>query len=87
METIARLIADPLFDQVQSLLKEGDIHLNKELLLVARHMGVASGFGNFKDLVFGYLYDSHDSIDGNSRYLDPHARVDSEDDSDSLDGF
>jgi hypothetical protein len=50
METIARLIADPLFDQVQSLLKEGDIQLNKELLLVARHMGVASGFGNFKDL-------------------------------------
>jgi hypothetical protein len=39
------------------------------------------------DFDFGYLYNSHDSIDGNSRYLDPHTRVDSEDDSDSLDGF
>jgi hypothetical protein len=47
METIAALIANPLFTMVQSLCNHGDQKLAKELLLVARHGGIAEGTGNF----------------------------------------
>jgi hypothetical protein len=50
MENIATFIANPLFSAVQSLLRERDPILNKELLLVARHMGLAEGSGNFARL-------------------------------------
>jgi hypothetical protein len=50
MNTICRLISHPVFYQVQDLLLEGDVQLNKELLLLARHMGLAQGYGNFHTL-------------------------------------
>jgi len=50
METIATLIPDPLFKQVQSIVQEHDHKVTKELLLLARHMGLAEGDGNFANL-------------------------------------
>jgi hypothetical protein len=50
MEAIADLIATPAFTEVQGLAREGDQKLTKELLLVARHNGIAEGTGNFAAL-------------------------------------
>jgi hypothetical protein len=60
MEALATLIDNPSFTCVQDLVQRGDQKLTKQLLLVARHNGIAEGSGNFAALteyVTGYLLD------------------------------
>jgi hypothetical protein len=47
MEKIGALIANPILYGIIELLGRGDVQFNKELILIARHMGLAEGTGNF----------------------------------------
>jgi hypothetical protein len=48
MEALVRLVDHPLFSQIaHSLAERKDPTLNKELVSLARHMGLAKGSGNF----------------------------------------
>jgi hypothetical protein len=41
MEKIGALIANPILYGIIELLGRGDVQFNKELILIARHMGLA----------------------------------------------
>lgn len=51
MDVLVSLINNPIFDQIVThVLGRQDLKITKQLLLIARHMGLAEGWGNFRDL-------------------------------------
>jgi hypothetical protein len=51
MDTLCQLVDNPLFESIcTEVLSKQDPKLTKQLLLISRHMGLAKGWGNFRDL-------------------------------------
>ena len=50
MDKISSLVANPVVSAIIEKLREGDLRFNKEVLLLARHMGLAQGDGNFRNM-------------------------------------
>jgi hypothetical protein len=62
MDTLLELVNHPIFDNiVEYVLGRRDSKVTKQLLLIARHMGLAEGWGNFRDL---NIRGGVDSIEG-----------------------
>jgi hypothetical protein len=51
MDTLVNLVNNPIFEQIVGyVLARQETRITKQVLLIARHMGLAEGWGNFRDL-------------------------------------